>query len=183
MLSIVSNLFSCYVIPGFDHLVEDKIKPKVSCSLGWAMLYPNVSKSLITGGKSHSKPYSNTRSQPRWSKTAGGAGGDGEAEGGDRQKGGCHGSPGTLVRAGVPGGANSRVHEAHVLGAVVGCHGAHLLLRYLHVLHDRLRLLPQDLQRAFLWRVLSEPVWRKAEATLEGSQFWHCKVQRAPESL
>lgn len=45
---------------------------------------------------------------------------------------------------------NRSLHEAHVLGALVGRDGADLLLRYFNAIHGRLRLLPKDVQGALL---------------------------------
>ena len=138
--------------------------------------------SLITGCQSPPNSYSYAWRQSKWPKTKG-AGRDGKAEGWNRQKGWHLGSPGTLGWTGVPGVANSRVHEANILGAIMGCYGANLLLRYFNVLHGWIHILPQDLQRAFFWRLLSKSVPIKAEAPHENQQFWHCKVWCSPKSL
>jgi len=94
----------------------------------------------------------------------GGAEGHGGAEGGHRPHRGIPGAPGAVVRAGVPGGPDRRVHAAHLLGALLGRYGAHLLLRDVHVLHGRLHLLPPDQERALVRGLLREPVRGQAEA-------------------
>jgi len=120
------------------------------------------------------------RERPR---KGGGAEGHGGAEGGHRPRGGGAGAAGAVVRAGVPGGPDGRVHAAHLLGAVVGRDGAHLLLRDVHVLHGRLRLLPPHQEGAVVRGLLREPVRGQAEARDASQGLRPQQVRGAPESL
>jgi hypothetical protein len=116
-------------------------------------------------------------------REGGGAEGHGGGEGGDRPGGGGAGAAGAVVRADVPGDPDGRVHAAHLLGAVVGRDGAHLLLRHVHVLHGRLRLLPPHQEGAVVRRLLREPVRGQAEARDARPGLRPPQVRGAPESL
>ncbi|ONM05298.1 Calcium uniporter protein 4 mitochondrial, partial [Zea mays] len=116
-------------------------------------------------------------------REGGGAEGHGGGEGGDRPRGGGAGAAGAVVRADVPGDPDGRVHAAHLLGAVVGRDGAHLLLRHVHVLHGRLRLLPPHQEGAVVRRLLREPVRGQAEARDARPGLRPPQVRGAPESL
>jgi len=132
----------------------------------------------------HSRAASAARRRCREQRPGmgGGAEGHGGAEGGDRPRRGSTGAPGALVWAGVLGGADGRVHAAHLLGAVVGRDGAHLLLRDVHVLHGRLRLLPPHQEGAVVRGLLREPVRGQAEARDARQGLRPPQVRGAPES-
>lgn len=154
--------------------------------LGWACFYPNVSNCLITAGsQGHPGTNSNSRScssQPKRPKNQG-IGGHGEAEVRNRQESRVPGSEGALVWACISCCPNSRVHEAHLLGTLMGRHGTHLLLRYFNVLHGWLCIFPQDLERALFRGIFPEQVSREAEAPHEASELRWGKVQWAQKSL
>lgn len=68
----------------------------------------------------------------------------------DRLQGGEDGPKGALGWTGVPRGANGRVHEANILGTVMGCYGANLLLCDINVFHDRIYIFHKNIKRAFV---------------------------------
>lgn len=138
------------------------------------LFYPN-SKICDTGSKSHPKSSPCTKSQgAQVNKKR--IQSNGEKEVGHWQQSRHHGSTWALGRVRFYDGANNGIHEAYVLGTLLGCDGTHMLLFDLNVLHGRLHLLPKDLKRTFLWRLLPSPFQLQAEATHEASQFWHWKV-------
>lgn len=113
----------------------------------------------------------------------GGAEGHGGPEGRHWLHGDAPGAARAVGRAGCPSPPNGWLHEAHILGALLGRHGAHLLLRDVDVLHGRLRLLPPDQEGAVVRGLLPEPFCGEAEASDASPGFWCPPVQRARASL
>ncbi|KAK4393397.1 Calcium uniporter protein 2, mitochondrial [Sesamum angolense] len=95
------------------------------------------------GGESHPRPNPYPLTNPP-RRSDQGTPGTGETEGGHRQKSGIERSSGTMVWIRLSGCPNSSLHEANILGTFMGCNGTYLLLRYILVLHGRIRILPYN---------------------------------------
>lgn len=125
----------------------------IVCNVLWSVIASDAGNA---GDQSNGEGYSGGLPTGRRPEV-GRAGGVGEGEGPNRRKSRGSGQEGVMGRTGLVRGPNGWFYEAHVLGALLGRHGAYLLLCHLPLLHGWLRLLPSDRPGALLRGLLRGP--------------------------